>query len=259
MKKLAVAGGLIALAGLIIFIVSLCIYGWSDSSNYDMKEFSSQNVNTAVDIEIEAGKVQCEYYDGDKIVVQYPDGGKLKTSISESNGTLHIESKLKWYAHFGINFGLDKFPAMTIKLPRSTAFALDLDMSAGSVEIGDGNYKNMDIHVSAGSCSVGKIVGTAFNGKISAGKISVSEATCDSLYIKMSAGKVSVGKIVCDSTEIKVSAGSADLGFAGEKGAYSIDVDKSAGSCNVSDQTVTGGKKIKIDLSAGSVDCAFGK
>ncbi|MDE6441933.1 MAG: DUF4097 domain-containing protein [Clostridia bacterium] len=255
--KCIIAGVVIIVIGVVLLIVGLSQSGWSFEPDVEFttETYTAEHDNTAIDIEIDAGVLKTQFYDGDKIYVEYPVAKNFRTNVYEKNGTLFFETG---YRKFFYVWGTPKFPETVIKLPRNVVFDVELDINAGTVHLEEGKFGKVELEMSAGTLNCGGIDCSSLKLHISAGSMSVGTVSCNALDLHMSAGSAKIEKINCADSKIKVSAGSIKLGYTGDRNEYRILTDISAGSCNVSSQEGTTNKKIDIDVSAGSVKLEFG-
>lgn len=274
-KAAIIWGVILILAGVICIAIA---YNLGVNNDFEMKTFNAETEIHTLNVDSDAGTVNTEFYDGDRIFVEYAENARRKVEITEENGALTIKSNSKWYANFiNLDF-LFHYPATTIKIPEGSVLTLDCEMSAGNFNIAAGTYSKVEIGVSAGNFNAGDIECDSLRCKISAGNINLKnvstgdmeykvsaggintgDVTCDTFNCKISAGGVTIGKLDCPDNEIKISAGDIKIEFADYEQNYTIFVDKSAGNCNVSDRASDTGKKISIDISAGNAECKFKK
>lgn len=236
--KIFLALGIIVLiVGIAVFVTGCALSGWKFGSDLDMQTYTAKEEYTSLDLSLSAGEMKVEFYEGEKIEVDYPSAYPFRYEVKESGGKISVAPArnrvffgwMPWFAK----------PTVTVRIPRDNVINLKLNVSAGSVHVADGEFKNFDFNMSAGAANIGNI-------------------KCDRFDCDLSAGSLHVGGITCDNIIIDLSAGSANLTVNGTKSDYYISVDKSAGSCNVSGQQGTvSGKVIDIDLSAGSVNVHF--
>ena len=235
MVKIIIAGVIIVVIGAAILITALALSGWNlKGIEFETQTFTAEGENTALKVDISAGTLVTQYYDGDKVVIEYPVAKNYNAEITERGGCVNYKTKIKWH----VSWFVKNYPQTVIKLPASTAFKVDIEMSAGTVEIADGKYSDVKIEMSAGT--------------FKANAIECSKLDCD-----LSAGTVHVSKVTADTTKIDVSAGTAKLGFTGEQSEYGISTSVSAGTCNVSGHQGSTHKTIDVDVSAGTVNLSF--
>ena len=201
----------------------------------EMRTYTASNENGALDIKIEAGTLRTEYYDGNKIQVEYPVAKCYTAEIYERDGVFHFKNDFR---AFFFLFVKPKVPDIVLRLPYGSRYDLRLNLSAGAVNLADGKFQNADVNMSAGS-------------------FKCSGICCHSLKLNVSAGSANMQNLTCTGTKIKVSAGSAKLGFTGRREEYSISKSVSAGSCDASAQNGTTDKTIDVNVSAGAVKLNF--
>ena len=148
--KCVIAGAIIIGIGVALLVVGRSINGWSFQTNveFEMQSYTAESENTALDIEIEAGVLRTEYYDGDNIYVEYPFAQNFKTTVYEKHGTFHFENDFRT---FFFVFGTPKIPETVVKLPQGIAYDIELHMSAGTVKLAGGEFGKIDLHMSAGT------------------------------------------------------------------------------------------------------------
>lgn len=254
--KVIIAGCVILGIGVAVLVIALGLNGWSFAPEFEEKSFTAEKVNTAIDIDIDAGSLKTEFYDGDKIEITYPVANGYTSTITETaEGTLKmVVNKHHW---FTFTWGVT-IPDTVIKLPKGTAYKVTARLNAGSVYLADGEYSEVTTHINAGTFKADTLVCQSFNLTVNAGFADLGNMTCPKLVCKVNAGRAEIDKLTCPDSEIKVSAGAAVLGLSGNKGDYDAVVNVSAGSCTgLETQSVEGGKKIKISVSAGSANITF--
>lgn len=255
--KAIIAGSVIIGVGLILFIVALALNGWKFVPEFDMAQFTAQGEIKELKIDNSVGNVKTEFYDGDRVIVDYPVSSRYSMTVEEKDGVLSVDglNKRHWY-HF--SFLPSSLPETVVNIPRNTVLKLAVTVNAGKVELAAGEYAEAAVTVNAGSLNVLGAACSDFKCEVNAGSASVKTLECASLDCKIKAGSFDAERISCPSVRVDVSAGSADLSVSGAREEYTILVDKSAGSCNVASQTGTDpDKKIDIDISAGSVSVTF--
>lgn len=244
----------VVLIGIIVFIIGLWLNGWKFTVEYETKTYNSVGEVAKLDLNLSAGEMSVEFYDGDTVEVTYPDSFQFGYAVSEEDGELTLSHRGGTFIWFGLN----KIPPITVKIPNGKVVDLECSLSAGKARIADGEFKNFRLSLSAGTTTVGKIKCGSCDVKLSAGSVHMSGAECGTFSVKLSAGSVSAERVKSDKIGCKLSAGSVSLGVIGEESAYSVSVDKSAGSCNLHPRTGTdAGKTIDVDLSVGSVNIGF--
>ncbi len=87
--KALIAGAVIAAIGVIILIAGLSVNGWKfENIKYTMQTFTAENENTALDIRLNTGSLRTEFYDGDRIVIEYPTAKRFETLVAEDEGKI---------------------------------------------------------------------------------------------------------------------------------------------------------------------------
>ena len=86
--KVIITGVVIFSLGLIMFLVVLGLNDWTFSPKYEMKQFESSQNLTTLSIDYSAGVIETKFYDGDKIIVEYPESSRYTTKVTEENRIL---------------------------------------------------------------------------------------------------------------------------------------------------------------------------
>ncbi len=257
-------GILVFILGVVIFVIGLSMNGWKLSVDYDMYTFDAQSDNESLDLSLSAGGMNVEFYDGEKVQVDYPDAYQYGYKVYENDGTVYVKPKQTFFLWFGWR----NIPTVTVKIPKDNKMYLKLSVSAGTVNIADGVYKGANFNLSAGkivakglNCDYieGNWADGCFTADISAGYLSVDKLQARDITVDISAGSADIRCANSGKVKVDVSAGSLNMWLSGAKSDYDITVDKSAGSCNVGNQNglMSSSKKLDIDISAGSVNVYF--
>ncbi len=268
--KAIIAGAVILSLGIVVLVIALGVNNWKLDGDYEMKEYECVENNTALDIDFSAGTLEINYYDGDKIKVEYPENKFLSATIAEDNGTLSFSTSIK--RTWNLLSWFIKTPTAKIWIPQGDVMNIQLDMNAGTIKLAGGEYGNLNIKMNAGTFSTGDLeckklsvdlnAGT-LNAQnlvsaedvridLSAGNINFKSLVCPSVEGNVSAGTANISKLQTNSVDFDISAGTVKLGMAGAKSDYSVAIEKSAGSCNISNQIGTKDLLIEANISAGT-------
>ena len=278
--KVIVAGVVVAVIGLVVLLCALGMSGWSFSRVNDWQEdtFSSDAAISKLKVQVNVGQVYIQYGSVENVRVKYEFNDNYQPQISERAGVLTVETaRTQWY-DFGLWFG--NAPTIEITVPHELKPQIDLEVNAGTANLGDGDWGNyVKVELNAGKMSIGDvIVGELYVGinagelsankiqcdklrcYLSAGKFNATDIACDEFYCELSAGRATVNRLGAYNVTIELSAGKVNLGLVGEQTDYNVRVSKSAGKCNVSNRTdASASRRLDVDLSAGTVNVSFGK
>ncbi len=255
--KAIIAGSVIIGVGLIVFMIALALNGWKFAPDFEMAQYTPEGEIKELKIDNSVGNVKTEFYDGDKVIVDYPKSDRYTMTVEEKDGVLTVNglNKKHWY-YFSIL--PSTLPVTTVKIPKDTVLKLSVTVNAGQVELAEGEYLEANVTINAGSVSVLGMTCSDFKCEVNAGSVSVKSLESASLDCKVKAGSFGAERIACPQVSVNVSAGSADMKIAGVKEEYNITIEKSAGSSNVASQTGTdAAKRIGVSVSAGSVTIDF--
>lgn len=255
MVKGIIIGIVIIAIGLGLTITALALSGWKINPEFEMQTYTAENENTAIDITLNTGTFKTQFYDGDRIIIEYPSSSNTRVSISENDGSFRFEAKTKFFSFLGPFVG--DIPDTVIKLPSAVRFSVRLNINAGKATLADGAYSRVSIDMDAGDFDCGNIECDDFTCDLAAGQITVNRVKCDSFKGEIDAGKILVHATECGTADLRISAGDLNMGFTGDKSEYGITTRVSAGSCNVDGQSGTTDKRISIKVSAGSARLSF--
>ncbi|MDE6598395.1 MAG: DUF4097 domain-containing protein [Clostridia bacterium] len=260
--KALIAGGIIIALGVIILLIALSLNGWKLKRNikFEMTTYECQNENINLDIEVYGSKVKTEFYDGDKITIEYPVSKHYKTTISEADGTLIFKApKYVWYKDMFFLSGSWTEPDTVIKLPKDTINRVKINLGAGTVYLASGSYGSVEIDMGAGTFNGGNITCSALKVDIGAGTATIESAQCQSFNCEIGAGTATVKKLTAHSTTVDIGAGSVNIKFTGNEEDYTIQSSVKAGNCNLhsSSSSTPKANTINVDVSAGNFNGQF--
>lgn len=271
-----IAGIVLVAIGAGIVISVLAVNGWSLKQEYEIKTYVAESDIHSLFIDMSSGEFRCEYYDGDKIEITYPESKRYSATIGETDGTLNYATNLKWYLRF-FNFSfLWDMPETVVRLPRDKAYNLKLDidagtadiaggaygnlvinMDAGTINIASGTYANVNIDVDAGTLKTENIECAQFNCDMDAGTVKLTSLISDKFVCDVDAGTMILNSLTCPDVKADLSAGKLVIDMNAVKSEYTIFAKVSAGECNVSDQTGSTDKVLDVRCSAGTLKVNF--
>ena len=292
--KTVIAGVIIAVIGLLVLLVALGMNGWSFNNDYEIKTYDCTTDVDTLKIDYAAGVLKTEYYDGEKIKIEYPESKSYKATISESESVLNFETEYK-FRFFHFNFW-QQMPPAVIKIPKNNILSIDLVMNAGTVDIASGQYAEIKANLNAGTLNLENIECDNFYNKLNAGNVKIQDLktgnstfemnagdikisnlecsdsffkvnagniliknlNCNSIKSTLNAGKLTVEKALSQNVDFDINAGTITMKMVGRKEEYNIIVIKDSGSCNLQNQTVTdSSKKINLDIDSGNINIDF--
>ena len=258
--RFIIAGAIVASVGLLIFLCALGAAGWNLSgvNNWEQDTFVTDESLEKVSIEIDAGKlvIKRDSIDG-QAVVNFDYNDNYHPQIVVDGGTLRIASGQKQW-HF-TNYWYGDAPTIEVILNDEAFPKIELELNAGTVEFGDGQWGNyVSVELNAGAVTMGKVCVKQMFLDVNAGAFVAESITSEVFHCDVSAGAVDVKKLDSFTSSLDVSAGSATLKMVDPMAAYNVSVNKSAGSCNVTNQSFPDARRfLGIDISAGSVKITF--
>ena len=257
--KALIAGAVIAAIGVIILIAGLSVNGWKfENIKYTMQTFTAENENTALDIRLNTGSLRTEFYDGDRIVIEYPTAKRFETLVAEDEGkiTFHGLHRSDWHI---VNLGINNVPETVIKLPQNVLLDVSVLLDGGKVYLaGEGRFGNLKISMDAGVFQTENLVCETLICELDAGTVKIGSAECKTLKCELDAGIVKIDKLNCPSSVFDLDAGIVEAGFTGAQEEYTVYAELHAGRCNLTNHRGTPYKTIDVRLDAGTVKCKFG-
>ncbi len=297
--KGVIAGAVIAAIGVIILIAGLYFNDWNyayGAGNITMEtaEFDSEPVNSIL-INVDSSAVKTEYYEGEKIIVDYPVSERYVSEVVLTDKSLRISGRHRrfWWQILSFNFG--SLPEITVKLPINKVVGLTLNIDAGTASIASGTFGKIDLKLVAGEVRLDDVVCENFNAELDAGSIKTGNIVCTDFNADLDAGSIKTGNIVCTNfnadldagyfsaaaiksasitcvatagkiklnsimsgtTKFNISAGEVEATFTGKQSDYNISVHKSAGKCNVESSSSDSDQYIIVNISSGSAELNF--
>lgn len=221
MKKLAVAGSLTCLVGLIVFAVALSLCGWdftkiSTRPVYEEKQYSIKSENQDIILKDSNVPVFLGVSADDQIHFNYLENKEEFYDFDENNRII-IQKKrnVKWYQYLvNINFQQTKFE---ILLPKNYDGSIEITTSNAKVAAADVHLKNLKIGTSNNGIYLKNILvaqdveTVSSNGRIEVSGVRVAgeintKTSNDGIYFNQSdavdlIANTSNGKIVLKTTK----------------------------------------------------------
>ncbi len=252
--KWIIVGAVIAALGLVLIIVGACLggscYGYRENWTDTEQSFNGQI--TAVKADVDVCNLEISYYDGESVLVTYPESGLRKNAVSVNAGVLTLNSELTSSVY---NYSKN-FPTAAIYIPNSYMVSLDIETDAGEITISDGVYGNFNLEVDAGVINIGVCTFNTVTMSVDAGTVNAENLTCSSLVCDIDAGTVKFSKLTCPNIQINVDLGSVKACLAGSREDYTAVCSVDLGSCNISSGG-SGANILQISVDAGSAKITF--
>ncbi len=250
-----IIGGVIAVIGIVILIVTLASNGWKiKKAEFEMQTYTAETEFTKIKIDIEAGSARTEFYDGEKVIIEYPASSAYKNQFETEDSTLIYSGCARdWF----FNTGNLNVPETVIKIPNGSVYGIEMQVGAGAYSLADGEYGNIKINLGSGVFSAERFKCAEMKFEVGMGHSNIKNFECRTLDCEVGMGDITIEQVTCSGAKIDVGLGSAHIGFSGAKEEYNISTDIGLGSCNVAEQTGTTDKTIEIDVGAGSAVLDF--
>lgn len=253
-----VAGLIIVAIGVAVLVTGLGLndWKWSGSIEFETQTYECEQEISALDIKVSVGSLRTEFYEGERITVEYPTADGFTTSVSETDGKLSFDGPdKKWYV---VSIGTLDIPETVIKIPDGSSPDVRFELAAGSATLADGVYGGVTVDIDAGAFEAGNVTATNLKVTVDAGKFEINTVSAQTLVCEVDMGSVTLRKVDCPSSTIDVDMGTVNATFAGAKEDYTIAASVNLGQCNVSAQTGTAGKRITVTVDMGTANINFG-
>lgn len=237
--------------------------------------FLSEGAIDALEISGALGNSFVTFYDEPQIKVIYPTDSFLGYKVVQQGGKVIITHKS--VPKFG-NIKNKIISDMKIFIPRDLTPDCKIELTAGKLSLGAGDYGKISAQIEAGvfdaeniNCSdagfltdAGKIklsgiVCHRLKAEVNAGKLTAKNICGSTAEFRVSAGAADVYGIDCKRTEIGVSAGNGTFTMCGREDDYDALVNKMLGTCNLEARSAGCDRSIKVDVSLGNCAVKFEK
>lgn len=285
-KSFAIAGIILLLLGMILFLTGMSLAGWNFSelstAVYKQENYTTQQQVTSLDISYNNAEVRilCDPK-AQAVSVSYPvctdraTGAKAQVNITEENGTLFIKEEAKFIL---INWQFET-PTLTVTLPETTLTTLTVRTQNGNISAENIFAENKAEFVTQnGEIRLSQITASDLSIETDAGGIFLEHIECRKIQAETDLGSVHLsGTLTADYAEfiselgdIDLSEGivnandihfSTDMGnisakLSGKQQDYSADVTWDMGSTNLYPYQ-GGDKQITVNSSFGNIDITF--
>ena len=211
-------------------------------------------------MEVGASDVSVEFGDVDEAELRVDGGRGGEWSVERDEDELVVRSPNRTFGWwFGGWWGDDE--RVVLILPESlktSGLDLDLDLGAGSLEVGHGEFDEVDLYVGAGALTI-EGSAASVNADISAGRAELELADVQDADLGISAGRLTAEftGTTPDAISFEVSAGSLELTVPDD--VYNVTQEVSAGSFdNHVETSTTASSTIDARVSAGSATLRAG-
>lgn len=204
------------------------------SGTYDLKEIKN------LVIDVGAGEIDIENGGKDQMIIEN-DNNKGKLSVTVNGDTMKIKCRGRQFRSGG---------EAVITIPADITFdRIELEMSAGTLDVQKLNAKKLDVNVNAGELNCeDRLKAEDSNWQINAGKINADQLDSKSVTLSCNAGEMDItlaGKAEDYRLDGKCTAGKVDfdghgfswndhLEYGSRDAKRSIDVDCTAGKLDIS-------------------------
>lgn len=240
----------------------------------EQAHFLSDGAVDALELNGALGNASINFYDGDKVQVDYPASALFKYKVTQQGGKVKIEHKsIKWKSSV---IKRKIMPDTVVLIPRELVPDLDITLAAGNVTVGDGEYGNINIYVEGGALKAGRLTCQDMKVITDAGKTEIESAISHRLHAEVNAGKLACGSVCGSTAQFRINAGSADIGetdckrtevyvsigkakltLCGAREDYDAEIKNNFGSCNLEGRSLNCERSIKAEVSLGSLNVEF--
>lgn len=184
----------------------------------------------------------------------YENGQEL---FVDAGDTIRIKTQMPFQF---FNFRGSMNYRLYIHLPEDFAGEMDVDLTAGDLEMGDFDLAKLDLGMTSGDINVYQINTNEMSIDITSGDVQGSEIETDSIYLEMTSGDIVLNDVSFENMRMDVTSGSVELN--GAQGA--IEGDMTSGEIDVHYKNkmddfifdITSGE-IRLDYSQVNVDANF--
>ncbi len=285
-KTFAIAGTILLLLGLILFLTGMSLAGWDFSelstAVYEQENYTAKQPITSLDISYNNADVRL-IYDREVLAVSvsYPvckdraTGATAKVDITEENGVLRIKEESRFIL---INWQF-KTPTLTVTLPETSLETLSVrtqngNISAenfaaenkaefitqnGAIRISQMNASDLSLQTDAGGIFLKNITCQTFQAETDIGSVRLSGTlTADSAQFTSQLGDIDLSEGIIDANDIHFSTdmGNISAKLSGSQQDYSADVTWDMGNTNLYPYQ-GGDKQITVTSSLGNIDITF--
>ena len=218
-----IIGGVLILAGAIIFCTVMSMLNWNfkslDTNKYETNVYESDKSVGEVKIDVTTADVTFKPSDDGKIKVVCYENTKIRYTVTVDNGVLTITENdyRKWYDHIGIK---SDSPRIDVYLPTASGYAIDMDITTGDVSIAK-DFKLLDVEIRVTTGDVKCLASSAESIKIenTTGDVTIENTIVEKdVYVHYTSSDVTMRNVtVGEHTYIKGSTG--DVAFHGGFGA----------------------------------------
>lgn len=265
MSKTAISAVLLAIAGGGLTIGGMSQLGFDVKALSGTTQFTKKSMTYSVE-EVQRWKIVLPYgqvkiltsSEQEDIAVDVESNVDENWQFSLEDACLSIRGpsfESEWWNMFG---NWNRKMNLTVSIPEDYVVSdIDLDVSAGTIEIDGLLFGTISTSLSAGNIVMSNVTGSSFQSKNSAGSTKIIRSTIGELDVDISAGEFVMDQIAFDHLNFDISAGSLKAGVIGSQEEFTIDIDVSAGDCNLINRIGTTDKSIRGDISAGNARFEF--
>ena len=258
-KVLLSLGAVLIAVGVTVLIIGYAMNDWhSVNANFDVQSMEFEGV-TKLDVESDALDIEFEFYDGEKLHIDYPvREGYLSAESSQVEDTVRFESEyLKKYHSFGF-FGKNP-PPVTVKIPSSyEPLNITVNSGAGNVKLAAGTYGNLDIDLAAGNFKMKEITAQNLKINLDVGNVTANSVKCNKLTASLDCGNFTVDKVECPDISVENDCGNVQFAVVGARTEYNITAHCDLGNCELQERDDPAAeKRLSVDVSLGNLQVTF--
>ena len=218
-----IIGGVLILAGAIIFCTVMSMLNWNfkslDTNKYETNVYESNESVGEVKIDVTTADVTFKPSEDGKIKVVCYENTKIRYTVTVNNGVLTITENdyRKWYDHIGIGFDS---PRIDVYLPTASSYAIDMDITTGDVSIAK-DFKLLAVEIRITTGDLKCLASSAESIKIenTTGDVTLENTIVEKdVYVHYTSGGLTMKNVtVGEHTVIQGTTG--DIAFHGGFGA----------------------------------------
>lgn len=223
--------GMISWTVVLIFLLSILVYGFSTSgSPFYATATSEEATNSAVDLIKEESfsiddltsisfntkfeNLMVQITDVDEIVVrQYGTLGiDEEFSSSTNSGKLKVTLPGRDNIENFFNFSFDDSPRLEVHIPEGYNNDVSLETSSGNlIVLGEAVWNDVSTTSTSGNIDMNTIDSKAYTARCSSGGININSVNCkENVEIKATSGDIYIDEINASNIDIQTSSGTID-------------------------------------------------
>ncbi len=252
MKK-ALIGGISVVLILFVSAIGLffgCSAGWNGTVEKANEKFVATEACTSLKIDAAAGQVTVKTGETEFVAVDYYNGGKIKTTVTQTGGAIVVTQII-------LSPSVTNGGEITVLLPQTCEAALDVSLDAGEVVLEGLVTPRLTLSVDAGEATLKNCSAPLLDAEVDAGELSVENGTFNAMTADVDTGNLSLKKLTVGQATLTVNVGNIEAEVLGKKSDYTLSGRVDVGNKNFAPQTGATDKSISAEVDVGNITLTF--